>query len=215
MYAVNADDEYGLDGGTAELAAVRARHAGRARAGDARAGAELGRIRERQRSLAAERDRRLAELRAGEAALLARALAVPSRDASEARRFDAEVEAVAMRTAAAYEESFGAEARDVSRPLLARRAGLADWPGFDLRPGGERRAVEVKGRAGAGEIEISENEWTKARNLREGYWLYAVFDCTGPRPRLVRVCDPFGRLLARAKGGVAIAESELPSAAED
>ena len=123
-----------------------------------------------------------------------------------------------MRTAAAYEESFGAKVRDVSRPLLARRAGLADWPGFDLlsvRPGGERRAVEVKGRAGAGEIEISENEWAKACNLREGYWLYAVFDCTGPRPRLVRVRDPFGRLRARAKIGVAIAESELLSAAED
>ena len=215
----------GFDHQMAELAAARARHAGKARAGDAGAGAALGRIRERQRSLAAERDRRLAELRAepervcvGEVALLAHALAVPSQDAGEARRFDAEVEAVAVRIAAAYEESFGAEVRDVSRPLLARRAGLADWPGFDLlsvRPGGERRAVEVKGRAGAGEIEISENEWAKACNLREGYWLYAVFDCAGPRPRLARVRDPFGRLLARAKGGVAVAESELLSAAED
>ena len=63
----------------------------------------------------------------------------------------------------------------MSRPFLTRRAGLADWPGFDLlsvRPGGEWRAIEVKGRAGVGEI--SENEWAKACNLRESYWLYAV-----------------------------------------
>ena len=215
----------GFDHRAAELAAARARHAGRARAGDARAGAELGRVRERQRSLTAERDRRLAELRAepervrmGEAALLVHALAVPSRDAGEARRFDAEVEAVAVKVAAAYEEEFGAEVRDVSRPVLARRAGLADWPGFDLlsiRPDGERRAIEVKGRAGAGEVELTENEFAKACNLREGYWLYVVFDCVGPRPRLVRIRDPFGRLLARAKGGVAIAEAELLAAAED
>ena len=209
----------------AELAAARARHAEKARAGNAGAAAELGQIRERQRRLVAERDCRLAELRAepermrvGEVALLAHALVVPSRDAGEMKRFDAEVEAVAVKIAIAYEESFGAEVKDVSRPILARRAGLADWPGFDLlsvRPGGERRAIEVKGRAGAGEIEVSENEWAKACNLREGYWLYVAFDCARPRPRLARVRDPFGKLLARAKGGVAIAETAILSAAAD
>ena len=33
-----------------------------------------------------------------------------------------------------------------------------------------------------------------------GYWLYVVFDCATPRPRLVRVQDPFGKLLARGTG---------------
>ena len=204
----------GYDHRAAELAEARARVTEKARAGDSRAGAELAEIKARQRAHAADRDRRLAEIRAepdrmrvGEVAFLAHALVVPSRDDEEARRFDAEVEAVAMRVAAAWEESFGAEVRDVSRPGLARRAGLADWPGFDLlslRPDG-RRAIEVKGRAGVGDIEISANEWARACNLRDGYWLYAVYDCATPRPRLVRVRDPFGQLVAQARGSVAIA----------
>ena len=215
----------GFDHRAAELAAARARGSERARAGEADAGAELGRIKERQRSLAAARERGLAELRAepervrvAGVALLAHALVLPSRDAGEAKRFDAEVEAVAVGVAAAYEESFGAEVRDVSRPVLARRAGLTDWPGFDLlsvRPAAEKRAIEVKGRAGMGEIELSENEWAKACNLRDRYWLYVVFDCAGPKPRLVRVRDPFRNLLARAKGGIAIAAAEILSAAVD
>ena len=45
---------------------------------------------------------------------------------------DAEVEAIAVRLARAYEEESGASVDDVSRPELARRAGLPDWPGFDL-----------------------------------------------------------------------------------
>ena len=181
----------GYDYRAAELAAARAGFAGKARAGDSHAKAELARIKERQRGVVAVRDRRLADLRAepdrirvGEVEFLAHALVVPSPDSEETRWFDAEVEAVVMRIAAAYEESFHAEVKDVSRPKLARRAGLTDRPGFDLlsvRPDG-RRAIEVKGRADLGEVEVSENEWAKACNLRDGYWLYVVFDCATPRP---------------------------------
>jgi len=49
---------------------------------------------------------------------------------------------------------------------------------------------------------VSSNEWAKAANLRDGYWLYVVYDCATPAPRLVRVQDPFGALLAKAKGSV-------------
>ncbi len=54
-----------------------------------------------------------------------------------------------------------------------------------------------------------------ACNLRERYWLYVVFDCAGPCPRPVRVRDPFGCLLAGAKGGVVIPASEIVSAGMD
>jgi hypothetical protein len=84
---------------------------------------------------------------------------------------------------------------------------LPDNPGFDLlsiRPGGEKRAIEVKGRAGVGEVEVSANEWAKACNLRQGYWLFVVYDCATPNPRLLRVQDPFGMLIAKAAGGVLI-----------
>ena len=54
---------------------------------------------------------------------------------------------------------------------------------------------EKGGLAGTAEVELTENEWTRACNLRERYWLYVVFDCASPRPRLLRVQDPFGKLI--------------------
>ena len=72
------------------------------------------------------------------------------------------------------------------------------------RPGGERRCIEVKGRAVTSSVEVTANEWARACNLRDEYWLYAVFDCATANPRLMRVPDPFGCLLAKAKGSVLI-----------
>ena len=219
----------GYDHKTAELMARRRRVGGAARPGDAGAQAELALVKEEQRRLATEKRRGLALLEAepsliepGETATVVRALVVPTDDPEERRRHDVDVEAVAMELARAHEEAAGAAVRDVSRPALARREGLGDWPGFDLRslrPAGqhapaEDRAIEVKGRAGSGAVEVSENEWAAACNLRDRYWLYVVFDCATPRPRLVRVRDPFRRLLATAKGSVVIAESEIVSAGD-
>ena len=217
----------GYDHKTAELMARRRRVTGEARDGDADAQAELAAVREEQRRLVAEKRRGLASLESGasliepgDTAMIAHALVVPTDDPEERQRHDAEVEAIAMGLARVHEEAAGATVRDVSRPVLARREGLGDWPGFDLRslrPAGAHgptvdRAIEVKGRAGSGAVEVSENEWAAACNLRDRYWLYVVFDCGTPRPRLVKVRDPFGRLLARAKGSVVITESEILSA---
>ncbi|MDE0504043.1 MAG: DUF3883 domain-containing protein [Candidatus Poribacteria bacterium] len=204
----------GYDFQAAELAAARSRLSQLARDGNQEASAELGVIKNRQRSLTASRNRRLAELRSepecirvGEVEMLVHALVVPVQDAEEVERYDADVEAIAVEVATAYEESLGAEVTDVSKPELARRAGLTDWPGFDLKsrhPAGangsvEERAIEVKGRAGSGNVHISDNEWGRACNLRESYWLYVVYDCAAPRPRLVRVQDPFAKLLVRSR----------------
>jgi hypothetical protein len=106
---------------------------------------------------------------------------------------------------------------DVSTPGLARAVGLTERPGFDLlsmRPAGEERAIEVKGRAAIGDIELTKNEWAKACNLRERYWLYVVYECASPHPRLLRVQDPFANLLVRARGGVIIDEREILAAAD-
>ena len=217
----------GYDHKTAELMARRRRASGEAREGDAGAQAELAAVREEQRRLVAEKRRGLALLEAepsliepGDTAMIAHALVVPTDDPDERQRHDAEVEAIAMDLARAHEETAGATVRDVSRPVLARREGLGDWPGFDLRslrPAGAQgpavdRAIEVKGRAGSGAVEVSQNEWAAACNLRDRYWLYVVFDCATPRPRLVKVRDPFGRLLAKMRGSVVITESEILSA---
>ena len=86
-------------------------------------------------------------------------------------------------------------------------AAHVDNPGFDLlshRAEQGKRGIEVKGRAGVGDIELTENEWVKACNERQRYWLYVVFDCGTPHPRLLRVRDPFGKLVVKAKGSVRI-----------
>lgn len=214
----------GFDFQDADLAERRVRIAEKARAGNAAAQAELVRIKEQQAELALQRDRALADLREeaqriqpGRFALLAHALVAPSGEPEDRMRFDAEVESIAVRVAWAFEESFGSHVSDVSTPPLARAAGLSDWPGFDLlsrRPGGEELAIEVKGRAAVGAVELKENEWAKACNLRDRYWLYVVYDCGTAAPRLLRVQDPFGRLIARRKGGVLIDEKEIVAAAE-
>lgn len=127
-----------------------------------------------------------------------------------------------MDVARAHEEAEGAVVKDVHTPELARAAGLTDNPGFDLLavyPDGDsrgRRAIEVKGRANTGDVEVSSNEWARAANLRDGYWLYVVYGCATPGPRLARVQDPFGNLLAKAKGSVLISAPQIMQAsAED
>jgi hypothetical protein len=214
----------GYDSQDAELASSRARLSDRARAGSAAARVALERVKEHQRTLANRKERALAELRreperiaVGSIHLIANALAIPSADPEERKRHDAEVEALAMQVARTYEEGRGAVVRDVSTPPKARVAGLADNPGFDLLasyPDRSKRAIEVKGRAGVGDIEVTENEWAEACNLRHNYWLYTVLDCGTPFPRLVRVRDPFGRLLTRAKGSVIVNVKDVMAAGE-
>lgn len=208
---------------SAALAAARTRLTEKARSGESNAAEELSRIKERQRNLAADRERHLANLQAepdrirvGDIKTLVHTLVVPSQDPQEIDRFDIKVEKTAMNFVIAYEEGFGAEVKDVSRPELARSAGFKrDWPGFDLlsnRPDGQL-SIEVKGRAGVGEVGLSENEWAEAATIRDDYWLYVVYDCATPNPRLVRVQDPFEILMGKTKGGVVINSSEILAAA--
>src|SRR5260370_24284089 len=105
---------------------------------------------------------------------------------------------------------------DVSTARRALLEGLEAWPGFDLRsrrPTGEQLAIEVKGRAAIGDVELTENEYIKACNLRDRYWLYVVFECAKASPRLLRVQDPFGKLVVRAKGSVIVGEGQIFAAA--
>jgi superfamily II DNA or RNA helicase/DNA-binding XRE family transcriptional regulator len=210
-----------------ELAAARVKQSEKARSGNSAATKALNEIKEQQRSLAERRSTALATLRRepeliapGDLTFVAHALIVPSTNADDLARHDAEVERIAVEFVRAFEEADGAVVTDVHTPELARAAGLTDNPGFDLLsvfPTGDargRRAIEVKGRASSGDVEVSSNEWARAANLRDGYWLYAVYNCATPAPRLARVQDPFGRLLARAKGSVLISAAQVMQASE-
>jgi hypothetical protein len=59
----------------------------------------------------------------------------------------------------------------------------------DPRTAMEVRFIEVKGRAGVGEIAISANEYRTAQRLGKDYWLYAVFNCAST-PELHTIQDP-------------------------
>lgn len=207
-----------------ELAAARARHAEKARTGNRKALDALEEVKSQQKLLAGRRESTLEILRRepeliapGQVDFVAHALVVPSSDPVDIEQHETNVEEVAMRIAQAFEEAAGATVHDVHTPELARAAGLPENPGFDLlsiRPGDERRAIEVKGRAGTGEIEVSANEWAKACNMGPAYWLYAVYDCANPLPRMARVQDPFNCLLAKAKGSMLVSHASVTQAAK-
>lgn len=227
----------GFDLSIAELAGQRARLAKSNRnrrnakvpinATDAAAAAEeFDAVKRRQRSLTEEKARALAALESepdrivpGSVRFILHALAVPATGADEGKRYDETVEQIAVRIASAWENERGADVLDVSKPALARAAGLPDWPGFDLlatQRGGETRHIEVKGRAGREAIQVEVNEWKQACNLGADYWLYVVLNCATPSPRLVRVRDPFSKLFAaeRETRAYAISAKSLFDAAE-
>ena len=200
----------GFDLRAADLATRRTRLAQVLAKSDDADADDLEAVKQEQRTLAAERSEAFAALATaperialGEVRFLLHALAVPAAAADEVQRYDERIEEMAVRIASAWERQRGAEVQDVSNPALSRAAGLPNWPGFDLlstQPGGSRRCIEVKGRAGQSAVQVEVNEWTQACNLRESYWLYVVFDCATPSPQLVRVRDPFHQLLATNRG---------------
>lgn len=214
----------GFDFQEADLASARAKHWEKARDGNREAARALEEVKRLQRQLADNRrlaleclEREPELISPGNVTFVAHALVVPSSEPADLKQHEADVELVAMAIARAFEEAAGATVLDVHTPELARAAGLPENPGFDLlsiRQGNERRAIEVKGRAGTGDVEVSANEWAKACNMRNAYWLYAAYDCATPNPRLMRVQDPFGSLLAKAKGSVLVAPREIIQAAE-
>jgi hypothetical protein len=65
-----------------------------------------------------------------------------------------------------------------------------------------------------GEIELTENEWARACNLRDKYWLYTVFDCGTASPRLFRVQDPFAKLIAKVRSSVVIGYGDIVRCAD-
>jgi len=206
-----------------ELASARKRYTEKAREGNRSAQAELERIKEQQRSikdrraLAIQHTRREVDLiQRGVVEIVATALVQTSQDPEDVKARDAEVERIAMEVAIAHDAAQGADVRDVSTPEKARLAGLSDYPGFDLlsKRTGEERGIEVKGRVGTGEIELTENEWARACNLRNRYWLYVVFDCGSGSPRLFKVQDPFVRLIARSRGSAVIGYADIVRSAE-
>jgi len=56
------------------------------------------------------------------------------------------------------------------------------------------KRVEVKGRLRGQPIRLTTNEWYKAQQLAETYWLYVVWGPLGDSPELVRIHNPVAKL---------------------
>ena len=171
--------------------------------------AELRQLDQRRREAEAALLTRIDRLRLGPVNLYAQALVLPVPVEEAEKQREIKAEQVALAEVIQREQALGSTIEDVSAPYLKA--------GFDLkvlRPDGEIRYIEVKGRSGRQAVELTENEWAQAANHRDRYWLYVVYDCDAA-PQLYRVPDPFGNLLARQTGAVRIKASEIINASQN
>lgn len=102
---------------------------------------------------------------------------------------DEEIERIAVQTAMAHERSRGWEVESVESEnrgfdLIARKPHPEDPKTFT-----EVRFIEVKGRAGVGDVALTANEHRTAERLGQDYWLYFVFNCS-TKPELHVLQDP-------------------------
>ncbi len=56
------------------------------------------------------------------------------------------------------------------------------------------KRIEVKGRRRGQPVRLTTNEWYKAQQLAETYWLYVVWDPLGDTPEIVRIHNPVAKL---------------------
>jgi superfamily II DNA or RNA helicase len=144
-----------------------------------------------------KRERRMTETRRGRNVkrgpvhVVANAVVLPAdqlpsteQKPSTLKHASAEIEQIAVSIATKYEEE--------SRGADIVKSVERDNVGFDLLSlkGIDRRCIEVKGRAGVGEVQLTWSEFAKALELGDDYWLYVVLDCAAVNPRLYRVQNP-------------------------
>ena len=102
---------------------------------------------------------------------------------------DEEIERIAVEAVTAYEAARGWQVQSVESEnrgfdLISRRLHPED-PQTAI----EVRFIEVKGRAGIGEVALSSNEYKTAERLKNDYWLYVVYNCA-TKPEVHVIQDP-------------------------
>ena len=134
-------------------------------------------------------------------------------DAALNRRIELAAEDVVV----AWEEGRGRECERVGHLKI----------GFDVRslappdpqtggrdPADGVRRIEVKGRRRGQPVRLTTNEWYKAQQLGDTYWLYVVWDpLDDPDPAPLRVRNPAARLDHAKREVVAARYYDLPAAA--
>lgn len=102
---------------------------------------------------------------------------------------DDQIERIAVQAVIAYEKAQGREVESVEAQnrgfdLISRRPHPED-----PKTAVEVRFIEVKGRAGVGEVALTTNEYKTAERLKNDYWLYVVYNC-GSTPQVHVIRNP-------------------------
>ena len=137
------------------------------------------RLEARRRELAQERECAIADIQ-----LLGRAWVLPHPEratpAYAPMVTDPEIERIAVQVAIAHEQAQGREVESVEAEnrgfdLISRRP-----PPEDPKTALDVRFIEVKGRAHAGDIALTRNEYNTAQRLANDYYLYVVLAIAPP-----------------------------------
>jgi superfamily II DNA or RNA helicase len=207
---------------------LRAREAGSPEVAVARQRAEndLADLQRTQKERMAGLDR-LAIARHGPVRHVATALVVPATDARKediadllddldpevTRQSELAAEAVVI----AYETARGWETERVGHLKIGfdvRSLGPADAQTGYRDPVTSIRRIEVKGRRRGQNIRLTTNEWYKAVQLGDSYWLYVVWDPLGkPAAEPLRIQNPAKHLDHAKKEVVAARFFDIPAAA--
>jgi hypothetical protein len=102
---------------------------------------------------------------------------------------DEEIERIAIQTVTAEAESEGWVVESVESENRGFDLILRKFSAEDVRNCTQVRFVEVKGRAGIGEVGLSSNEFKTAERLRDDFWLYVVYNCAN-EPELHKIQNP-------------------------
>jgi hypothetical protein len=102
---------------------------------------------------------------------------------------DEEIERIAIQTVITEAESEGWLVESVESENRGFDLILRKFSTEDARNCTQVRFVEVKGRAGIGEVGLSSNEFKTAERLRDDFWLYVVYNCAN-EPELHKIQNP-------------------------
>jgi len=114
----------------------------------------------------------------------------------------------------AYEEARGWQCERVGHLKIGfdiRSLGPADPQTGYRDPVTGIRRIEVKGRQRGQPIRLTTNEWYKAAQLGDSYWLYVVWDPLSDSPDLVTIQNPAAKLDHAKREVVATRFFEIPA----
>lgn len=181
---------------------------------------DLGRLERELEDLQRKKEEKIKEVenlivvRTGPVSHVASLFVLPPSDIQELSNFveseeeKEKSEKAAMRIVMQYEKERGWEPEDVSMKKLGfdiRSLGPAD-PKTGYR---EVRRIEVKGRRKGQNVRLTVNEWLKAKQLKDTYWLYVVWNPTEDDYEIITIPDPANKLEYAAKEIKTISHYEI------